>query len=71
MGFRSPVLHQYIASSMQKSSKIAWTIVTLLVGGILLYNLNTTTMVSKVGALISLVVIVVIAAIWRREREKN
>jgi len=56
---------------MQKSSKIAWTIVTLLVGGILLYNLNTTTMVSKVGALISLVVIVVIAAIWRREREKN
>jgi len=39
---------------MQKSFKIAWTIVTLLVGGILLYNLNTTGIVTKVGALISL-----------------
>ena len=56
---------------MQKSTKIAWTIVTLLVGGILLYNLNTTTMVSKIGALTSLVMIVIIAAIWRREAEKK
>jgi hypothetical protein len=55
---------------MQKSSKITWTIVTLLVGGILLYNLNTTRMVTKVGALISLVMIVVIAAIWRLKAKK-
>jgi hypothetical protein len=55
---------------MQKSSKIAWTIVTLLVGGILLYNLNSTTMVTRIGALTSLVMIVVIAAIWRWEAEK-
>jgi len=52
---------------MQKSSKIAWTIVTLLVGGIILYNLDFSTGVGKVGYLIGLIIIVVIAAIWRRE----
>jgi len=56
---------------MQKSFKIAWTIVTLLVGGILLYTLNTTGIVTKVGALISLVMIIVIAAIWRPEAKKK
>ena len=56
---------------MQKSSKIAWTIVTLLVGGIILYNLDFATGIGKVGYLVGLVMIVVIAAIWRREAEKK
>jgi len=33
-------LHQLLTSYMQKSTKIAWTIVTLLIGGIVLWNLE-------------------------------
>ena len=56
---------------MQKSSKIAWTIVTLLVGGIVLYNLDTPTMIGKIGYLIGLVIIVIIVGIWRWGAEKK
>jgi hypothetical protein len=56
---------------MQKSAKIAWTIVALLVSGIVVYKLDTATAIGKVGYLIGLLTIVVIAAIWRQQTVKK
>lgn len=52
---------------MQKSTKIAWTIVTLLIGGIVYWNLNTASATGKAGATVGIVMIAAIAGIWRWE----
>lgn len=63
--------HQQMTSHMQKSTKIAWTIVTILVGGIILWNLNTPTATGRAGYLIGLVMIVVIVGIWRWDSKEG
>lgn len=50
---------------MQNSTKIAWTIVTLLIGGIVLWNLDVASTTGPVGVTISIVMIAAIAGIWR------
>jgi len=56
---------------MQKSSKIAWTIVTLLIGGIIIWNLDTASTIGRIGYATGLAILAVIYVIWRWDSKEE